>query len=87
MTIDACNGIDENSKISFEAYPNPFAGNFVVRMNSLFDVQVYDLTGKLIFNREKIIDQVVLGDEFPSGSYLLRVKTSLGEGSSIIVKQ
>ncbi|MBL0034088.1 MAG: T9SS type A sorting domain-containing protein [Bacteroidetes bacterium] len=87
VTIDACNGIDENSKISFEAYPNPFAGNFVVRMNSLFDIQVYDLTGKLIFNREKIIDQVVLGDEFPSGSYLLRVKTSLGEGSSIIVKQ
>jgi hypothetical protein len=87
VTIDPCNAIDENSKIDFEIYPNPSTLNFVVKMNSVFDVHVYDLLGKLIFSRERNVDQIVFGDELPSGSYLLRVKTPQGEGATIIVKQ
>ncbi len=87
VTIDPCNGISENSKIDFETYPNPFTSNFVVSMNSQFEIQVYDLVGKLVYSRLKNTGQVMIGDEFSSGTYLLRVKTALGEGSSIIVKE
>ena len=87
VTIDPCNGVEEKTTINFETYPNPFSTNFVVKMNSVFEIQIFDLVGKLIYSREKNFNQVEIGDQLPSGTYLLRVKTPLGESSIIIMKQ
>lgn len=87
VTIDACNGISENQEINFESYPNPFTSDFVVKMNSAFDVQIFDLAGKLIYTRKKNPGLLEVGNDLAPGTYLLRVKTADGEGSAVIVKQ
>lgn len=67
------------------AYPNPFSDEFtlILANNSEAILKVYDINGRLIFN-ETINDRydIELGQNFPSGIYLLRVEQN-GEVKNI----
>jgi len=67
----------ENDQI-FEAsaYPNPFENLTTINTNTtlaeVISIHVYDMTGKLIENREvnqKGFGNITLGDRYPSGIY------------------
>ncbi|HQW23554.1 MAG TPA: T9SS type A sorting domain-containing protein [Bacteroidia bacterium] len=87
VTIDPCNSVKENDRISFAAFPNPFSSNIVVKMNSGFEIYVYDISGRLIIHEKDHFSEAQFGDDLSAGTYLLRVKTAQGEGSSIVVKE
>jgi hypothetical protein len=56
-------------------------------MNSSFDIYVYDISGRLVLQREKLFSEVEFGNELSAGTYLLRLKTAQGETSEIVVKK
>ena len=87
VTIDPCTGIEENKIASFSTYPNPFTSNLVVKMNSVFELSVYDISGRLILEKKNLFTEVEFGDELKKGTYLLRVKTPQGEASTILIKE
>ncbi|MCF6130620.1 T9SS type A sorting domain-containing protein [Flavobacterium sp. AS60] len=58
------------------AYPNPFAGNFMIDIKtssqSVISLKVYDMIGRLIEQREVILSDVetsAIGDQYPRGVY------------------
>jgi hypothetical protein len=58
------------------AYPNPFANNFMLDVKttsqSLVNVKVYDMVGRLIEQREvstSDLETTTIGDRYPSGVY------------------
>jgi hypothetical protein len=61
-----------------KAYPNPFANNFMLDIetsgNSMVQLKVYDMVGRLIEQREvniSDIETMTLGDNYPTGIYNL----------------
>ena len=56
-------------------------------MNSGFEIYVYDISGRLIIHEKDHFSEAQFGDDLSAGTYLLRVKTAQGEGSSIVVKE
>lgn len=73
-------GLQENELTSLQAVPNPFDGtfslNFETISNEPVSLKVYDMIGKLIYNR--IVDAISvntlrIGEEFQAGIYNLTV--------------
>ena len=68
-------GIDETEESSFKAYPNP--GKDVLNIRTALQnaqVEIYDLSGKLVHNQE-IIDNItsINAESWPSGMYVWKV--------------
>lgn len=87
ITIDPCNGIIENDSKSLTVFPNPFSIDLAVKMNSVFDVFIYDLAGRLVLQREKLLSETTFGNELSAGTYLLKIRTKEGESTTLIVKE
>ena len=58
------------------AYPNPFANNFMIdvttRSESVVQLKVYDMIGRLIDQRDVQVSNLEtspIGDNYPSGVY------------------
>uniref|UniRef100_UPI0037C0D2AB T9SS type A sorting domain-containing protein n=1 Tax=Flavobacterium sp. TaxID=239 RepID=UPI0037C0D2AB len=63
-------------KFKATAYPNPFADNFMLDVKtesqSVVNVKVYDMVGRLIEQREvrtNDLETTTIGDRYPSGVY------------------
>jgi len=73
----------------FSIYPNPSKGIFNIRMAAIneFDYSVYDITGKLILQKQKAIpsnrEYSLDMSNFSSGLYLLKITS---EGSQVTKK-
>ncbi len=87
ITIDPCNGVNEANMLSYDLYPNPFSSNLVVKMKSLFSVSIFDVTGRLVFEQEKLFSEAEFGEQLLPGIYFLRVKTADGSSTTKIIKQ
>lgn len=75
-------------EIAFEAkaYPNPFSGSFSIEATtaseSNFSIKVYDMTGRLIENRQATssdMQTLTLGESYPAGVY----NVILSQGESV----
>jgi hypothetical protein len=87
VTIDGCSGIPQEDLSSIEIYPNPFSNQVEVKVNERFDVKVYDMEGRVVYEKKDLHSSVILGDDLKKGVYLLTVITSKGESKRLIVKQ
>lgn len=75
------NTADEYVRLTVSAYPNPFSGAFNVKTitnsEENFVIKAYDMTGKLVYNKEIAIDAIdneVIGEQFRAGMYTIVVQ-------------
>jgi len=76
---------------SFTLFPNPFVEELQIasKEQSITQVQLYDLTGKLI-QEEKVNNQntfTLKTNALPSGSYLITILTDKGKESYKVIKK
>ncbi len=69
--------ISTNTEITFDIYPNPTTGNFIVESITGVDtIKVTDLTGKIIFNYTGGESKVIINlNDYSNGSYIVEVTT------------
>lgn len=72
----------DNNPATFVLFPNPSNDNGIVYFNRTADVEVYDISGKLILSQKEA--QTINTKEMSSGIYL--VKTGEGITKKLIVK-
>ncbi len=65
-------GLDEN-EISVEIYPNPSAGMIQVKLEQPCDVEIVDLTGKVLISMKNIQNEKIDLEGFGSGVYLVEI--------------
>jgi glucose dehydrogenase len=74
-------GIDDLSDVSFEVFPNPIVNSFEINFDQPFqgEIEIVDLTGKIIFQAE-IDNRKNVKLDFPgkSGTYFLNVFNKRG---------
>jgi hypothetical protein len=71
-----------NKPMPFALFPNPAAANGIVYFNRTADVEVYDVSGKLVLSQKEA--QTINTKELPSGIYL--VKTNEGITKKLLIK-
>lgn len=92
--LDNSAGVTENNFAAVKVYPNPFNDNLTISgissLGSWTTVQLYDMTGRLIFNSGKVqgTDVIMLDNlmSLSKGVYQLQFKSEVGEMSYKIVK-
>ena len=75
--------INEQNSPDFEVsvYPNPFENDFNIRYNGegLMSVSIYDVAGKLIYNKDHLFttpQKTISVNGISSGVYLVRLQTN-----------
>ena len=77
-------GIEDFTQLSFKLYPNPSDGILNIAVQETVSVEVYDLTGKLVYTKNNINNNAQLDLTFlHSGIYLAKVT---GQESSVTQK-
>ena len=77
-------GVDENSVVSIDVYPNPTNGLICIDVEGLDRVEVYSITGQFIKEfKSNEIDITCL----EAGTYILKVHTSSGWVTKQIIKK
>lgn len=86
--------INEQNSPDFEVsvYPNPFESDFNIRYNGegLMSVSIYDVAGKLIYNKDHLFttpQKTISVDGISSGVYLVRLKTNKLNYFTKLIKQ
>ena len=89
ITISEYVGVSNEQFVrnNFEVYPNPTHDFFWIKNlnSSAAKIQLYDLLGRNIFEKEAIGDIEVSVKDFPKGVYFLKLKTKDGWGVKKIV--
>ena len=71
---------EDFSSTSFSIYPNPSNNIFNIDLNSIneFEFEVFDVTGKIIINKNKILENTYQLDmsQFSSGLYFINITTN-----------
>lgn len=78
----------ENDELSFEVFPNPTTNEIHILLEnpSSFFIEIYNLEGKLI-HEYKALNKIVNVKDFPSGIYIIKLKTEEEVYTSKFVKQ
>lgn len=90
LVVKPCTGLDETllSSGPTPVYPNPSSRNFNIENRNDSDIEVYDLTGVLIYSQKQFSGTCVLDlGEKPSGIYLLRIKTNKTHETLKLIKE
>ncbi len=67
-------------------YPNPSKTNFTINSVDSFDINVYTVDGKLIYSKDDSTN-LIIGDEYETGTYMLKIKTKNKFVTKKIIKQ
>ena len=86
--------INEQNSPDFEVsvYPNPFENDFNILYNGegLMSVSIYDVAGKLIYNKDHLFttpQKTISVDGISSGVYLVRLQTNKLNYFTKLIKQ
>ena len=86
--------INEQNSPDFEVsvYPNPFESDFNIRYNGegLMSVSIYDVAGKLIYNKDHLFttpQKTINVDAISSGVYLVRLQSNKLNYFTKLIKQ
>lgn len=77
-------GVDENTVIPIDVYPNPTDGLICIDVEGLDKVEVYSITGQFI--KEFKSNEIDITDQ-EAGTYILKVHTSSGWVTKQIIKK
>jgi len=64
----------ESSITNFEMYPNPSNGEINLSSNSMFDVTIYSINGKVVYSKSNVNSKVVLNLDVTTGIYFVKVR-------------
>lgn len=85
---------NENATFNVKVYPNPFANNFMIDLKtasqSIVNLKVYDMVGRLIENREVTLSDLettTIGEHYPSGIYNVFVSQEFSVKTVRVVKR
>ena len=75
--IEGTLGVEDFSTNSFSIYPNPSNNIFNINVNNIneFEFEVYDITGKTVINKNKVLSSTYQLDMSPysSGMYFINI--------------
>lgn len=82
--LDPTTNVVDNALVTFDIYPNPAISGRKIEVNisddkSVFRVELFDLTGRMIFQQEEMPGTFVLDLPNLSGSFLIRVVDPRGD--------
>ena len=89
VQVDVCSSIDpiDTSNKTINIYPNPFTESFsIVSDEKIEQVDVYDITGKLLFSSKRPDKPVFQMEKYSAGTYLVRILSSKGLLMHSVVK-
>lgn len=88
IVIDYTTGIVETSLPDINVYPNPSKDWIKIDgLKESSDVQIFDVTGKLVLQQEYQVDEMINISSLTVGMYIIKVRNSGGEFSQKIIKQ
>lgn len=88
VIIDYTTGIVETSLPDINIYPNPSKDWIKIDgISEVSDVQIFDITGKLVLQQEYQIDDRIDISNLTVGMYILNIRNSEGVSSKKIIKQ
>lgn len=80
IVLDATNHLGVHTRINAPIYPNPSASHVNVGVESLLQLDVFDLSGRLLeLNPTAIQDKMLDVSSWPSGQYLFKITPSTNE--------
>jgi hypothetical protein len=88
IVIDYTTGIIEETLPNINIYPNPSKDWIKIDgITELSDVQIFDVTGKLVLQQEYQVDDRIDISNLTVGMYILNIRNSEGVSSKKIIKQ
>jgi len=75
-------GINEVEKVTIQFYPNPAKENITFKGADVQEINIFDLSGKLVMSSEKIVNNTISVSDLSNGLYTATVKTSLGNSTT-----
>jgi hypothetical protein len=88
VIIDYTTGVIETILPDVTIYPNPSKDWIKIDgLTELSDVQIFDITGKLILQQEYQLDEMINIANLTAGMYILKIRNSQGMSSKKIIKQ
>lgn len=76
--VSNCTGIQEQQLPAISVYPNPAHDALNIKMVNIsgkVDVEIYDATGRLVYNAEVSQDMISVNTEaYAKGLYTVRIK-------------
>ncbi|MBL7930275.1 MAG: T9SS type A sorting domain-containing protein, partial [Bacteroidia bacterium] len=82
-------GMDETSSLenSFKVFPNPTENDFAITSSAFIrSVEAYNIHGELICRQILAAHETIIGNDFKSGIYFLRINTDKGSVTRKIIK-
>ncbi len=91
LTQESANnlGTAEEINLKVNVYPNPVVDyiQIILPDESIYEMQLIDLSGRLLSSSRIQYDHSLMVSELPSGQYLLLLKSSLNTFNEIIIKK
>lgn len=88
LRVDFSTGVVETVLPDINIYPNPSKDWIKIDgISEVSDVQIFDITGKLILQQEYQVDDRIDISNLTVGMYILNIRNSEGEFSQKIIKQ
>jgi hypothetical protein len=88
LRVDFSTGVVETVLPNISIYPNPSKDWVKIDgLTELSDVQIFDITGKLVLSQEYQLDDRIDISSLTTGMYILNIRNSEGVSSKKIIKQ
>lgn len=68
-------------------YPNPFSGNFILKVNKEVSFKIYDMLGNLILRKENVTGEITEGENLSSGNYFLEITDGVTRRTVPLIKR
>jgi uncharacterized repeat protein (TIGR01451 family) len=75
-------GINEVEKVTIQFYPNPAKENITFKGADVQEINIFDLSGKLVMSSDEIVNNTISLSDLSNGLYTATVKTSLGNSTT-----
>ena len=85
VTVEVSTGINENTNIDVEVYPNPSYENFTIVCNEMTKISIYNIIGTLIMDSEVNSNSYIV-DNLKAGVYFFNIETANGNIIRKVVK-
>ena len=85
VTVEVSTGINENTNIDVEVYPNPSYENFTIVCNEMTKISIYNIIGTLIMDSEVNSNSYIV-DNLKAGVYFFNIETANGNIIRKVIK-
>ncbi|MBN8565335.1 MAG: T9SS type A sorting domain-containing protein [Flavobacteriales bacterium] len=80
-------GVNDSLLNEIQVFPNPFSDHFSVKEIELAKISIFDAQGRVVFEKEKYVGEILNFSHFNSGIYFIRVEVDNQIYTKKIVKK